>query len=44
MLIILIREEIEEYIAARERFIKTHPPLTLEVGDFVIFRLHEIFL
>ena len=38
------REEIEKYIAERERFKLTHPPLTLEVGDFVIFRLHEIFL
>lgn len=38
------REEIEEYIAAREQFKLTHPPLTLEEGDFVIFRLHEIFL
>lgn len=38
------REEIEEYIAARERFKLTHPPLTLEEGDFVVFRLHEIFL
>lgn len=38
------REEIEEYIAERERFEKTHPPLSLEMGDFVIFRLHEIFL
>ena len=38
------REEIEEYLAAREEFIQTHPPLTLEVGDFVVFRLHEIFL
>ena len=38
------REEIEKYLAAREQFIRTHPPLTLVVGDFVVFRLHEIFL
>ena len=38
------REEIEKYIAERERFKLTHPPLTLEGGEFVIFRLHEIFL
>ncbi|MBP3796845.1 MAG: hypothetical protein J6I46_03590 [Ruminococcus sp.] len=38
------REEIEEYIAVREQFKLTHPPLTLEEGDFVIYRLHEVFL
>ena len=38
------REEIDEYIAAREQFKLTHPPLTLEEGDFVVFRLHELFL
>ena len=38
------RKEIENYIAAREQFKRTHPPLTLEEGDFVIFRLHEIYL
>ncbi len=38
------REEIGEYLAARERFKQTHPPLTLEEGDFAVFRLHEIFL
>ncbi|MCM1577704.1 MAG: hypothetical protein NC078_02740 [Ruminococcus sp.] len=35
------REEIEEYIAARERFKESHPPYTLEEGDFVVFRLHD---
>lgn len=35
-------EEIKEYILERERFKKFHPPYTLEEGDFVIFRLHEI--
>ncbi len=38
------KEEIEEYIAARERFKRTHPPLILEEGDFVVFKLYEIFL
>ncbi len=38
------REEIEEYIVAREKFKLTHPPLTLEEGDFVVFKLHEVFL
>ena len=38
------REEIEEYITVREQFKLTHPPLTLEEGDFVVFKLHEIFL
>ena len=38
------KEEIDEYIAARELFKQTHPPLTLEEGDFVIFRLHEVYL
>ena len=38
------REEIEEYIDERERFKLTHPLLTLEEGDFVVFRLHEIIL
>ena len=38
------REEIEEYIAEREKFKLTHPPLTLEEGDFEVFRLSEIFL
>lgn len=38
------REEIDRYIAERERFKLTHPPLMLEEGDFVVFRLHEIFI
>ena len=37
-------EEILEYIHEREKFKKSHPPYTLEVGDFVIFRLHEVEL
>ena len=38
------RDEIDEYIAERERFKKSHPPLTLEEGDLTVFRLHEIYL
>ena len=38
------REEIDAYIAERERFKQCHPPLTLEEGDFVVYRLHEIYL
>ncbi len=37
-------EEIKEYILERERFEKLHPPYTLEAGDFIIFRLHEVYL
>ena len=37
-------EEIKEYIAERERFKKSHRPYTLEEGDFIIFRLHEVYL
>lgn len=38
------KEEIDEYIAQRELFKQSHPPLTLEEGNFTIFRLHEIYL
>lgn len=38
------RSEIDEYIAVRERFKQSHPPLTLEEGNFVVFRLSEIYL
>lgn len=38
------KEEIDKYIAERERFKESHPPLTLEEGDFTVFRLHEICL
>ncbi|MDE5884129.1 MAG: hypothetical protein K2H29_03510 [Oscillospiraceae bacterium] len=37
-------EEIKEYILERERFKKLHPPYALEDGDFIIFRLHEVYL
>lgn len=38
------KEEIDKFIVAREQFKRTHSQFTLEEGDFVIFRLHEIFL
>lgn len=38
------KEEIREYISERERFKKSHAPYTLEEGDFIIFRLHEIYI
>lgn len=37
-------EEIREYLFEREKFKESHPPLTLEIGDFVIFKLHEVYL
>lgn len=37
-------EEIREYISQREKFEKEHPKYTLEVGDFVIFKLYEVKL
>ena len=37
-------KEIYKYILERERFKKVNPPHTLEDGDFVVFRLHEIYL
>lgn len=36
------REEIREYICCRENYIKNHPPLTLEEGDFTVFELYEV--
>ena len=35
-------EELQKYLAAREGFVRSHPPHTLEDGGFVIFRLWEI--
>lgn len=35
-------QEIRNYISVREKYEKEHPPYTLEYGDFVIFKLHEI--
>lgn len=36
-------EQIKQYILERERYIKSHHPCTLESGDFIIFKLHELF-
>ena len=38
------KEEIVEYISKREGYEKTHKPYTLEVGDFTIFEVYEVFL
>ena len=35
-------EELREYLAVRKGFERTHPPYTLEVGDFVIYKLWEV--
>lgn len=37
-------EEICRYIVEREKFKKSHPPYTLEEGDFAVFRLSELYL
>ncbi len=34
--------EIRAYLAEREKYVSTHPPLTLETGDFAVYRLWEI--
>lgn len=36
------REEIEEYLVKRQEFVDTHPPYTLENGNFTVFKLYEI--
>ena len=35
-------EEMNAYLAEREEFVRTHTPLTLEVGDFAVFGVWEI--
>lgn len=35
-------DEIKAYLADREEFVRTHPPLSLEVGDFTVYKLWEI--
>lgn len=35
-------EEIREYIAIREHYKQKHAPHTLEGGDFIIYKLHEL--
>lgn len=37
-------EEIKEYIRQREIYEAEHPKYTLEVGDFVLFKLYEVLL
>ncbi|MBQ8826210.1 MAG: hypothetical protein IJ007_03870 [Oscillospiraceae bacterium] len=37
-------KEIREYISQREKFKAEHPPYTLEEGEFVIFKLYELFI
>ena len=37
------REEIEEYLAAREEFTRTHPPHTHVTRDVAVLRLHQIY-
>lgn len=36
------REEMDAYLAVREEFVKTHPPYTLEDGDFTVFKVYEV--
>ncbi len=36
------REKIDEYLLKREEYVKTHPPYTLETGDFTVFKLYEM--
>ena len=35
-------EEMTKYLAARQEYVSTHPPLTLEVGDFTVYKLWEL--
>ena len=35
-------EEMTAYLAARQEFVSTHPPYTLEGGDFAVYRLWEL--
>lgn len=35
-------QEIRHYIEARESFTQSHAPYTLEVGEFIIYRLYEV--
>lgn len=36
------REEIDAYLAKRKAFEDTHPPYTLETGDFTVFKVYEM--
>ena len=35
-------EEMTKYLAARQEYVSTHPPLTLETGDFAVYKLWEL--
>ncbi len=35
-------DEMKAYLSDREEFVRTHPPLTLEAGDFTVYKLWEI--
>ena len=37
-------QEIRDYLTEREKYVSTHPPLTLEVGDFTVYKLWELNL
>ena len=36
------REEIDAYLVKRNAFKDTHPPYTLETGDFTVFKVYEM--
>jgi len=36
------REEIDAYLVKRKEFEDTHPPYTLETGDFTVFKVYEM--
>ncbi|MCR4703080.1 MAG: hypothetical protein K5665_05380 [Saccharofermentans sp.] len=36
------REELDEYLLLREKFVDTHPPYTLEAGNFTVFKVYEL--
>lgn len=38
------KEKIREYIIQREKYKLSHPPFTLEEGDFVVFEVYEVKL
>ena len=33
---------MDEYLLLREKFVDTHPPYTLEVGNFTVFKVYEL--
>ena len=36
------KEEIDAYLVKRKEFEDTHPPYTLETGDFTVFKVYEM--